>query len=277
MDDETGGVASEAETDDAARDAAKEAAAFSLALTPGLFMERIRGRDAATLGLVFSELHELGARAWMGMALVIAEAQSQAGYGDDALGAISTEFGIHKHYAAKLGRLAREVLIPRIEQVGPTTEFQLAEQAWYQVAIEAAPKESIPPVEVLGRLEERKSQDVKYSARRAREEYELGDEGKTISEGGSVGRLLARLAKVEDSALDDWLAEAGGKQIAKERARVFDAFVVVNRALELFKAKFPLPGDEPATPEDDAAGADDGPEPTDDDLAQDENPNGAAR
>ena len=214
-----------------------EMSTIEAALSPARIAASIKGRTNEELVELFGEAKRLGARAWMAAALLIAEAQARAGYGDDALGHIASAFGIHRAHAGRLGKIARETILPRIAAQGDDAVFELDSQSFYRLAVEAAPIEKLPPAEVLEKLEHRVAEDPSISARRLRAEYGLSDddEGSTTSEAPAFDRLLGKLSRTEDSVIDEWVSHA---DVKVKLSRVQDAFTAIDRALRGLRERF---------------------------------------
>jgi PAS domain-containing protein len=109
-------------------------------------------------------------------------------------------FRLHRSRIARLGRIYREAIRPRIES-STQARFPLAEQAWYEIATEASGPLGRSTVALIAEAEERKRADPRYSTRRWK-----ADLGITSAAPGSVKlrALLVRLVGVEDDAVEEF-------------------------------------------------------------------------
>ena len=215
-----------------ATNTAQALANWSRALDPVQLDSSLAKLSLDELGVVYREAVDLGQRAWMALACCVGRAQEAAGYGDAALEQLAEHFGAHRGTIGRLGKIYRDLLLPRI--AAGQSDFVLAEKDYYLVAAEAAGALGRSPVALLEQAEEAKLRDPSYSARRFREELDVGDEGSTVSEMPKLRRLIKRLASVEDSAIDELINVAG----RGDYELIADAFVAIERALVGVKARF---------------------------------------
>jgi len=106
--------------------------------------------------------------------------------------------------------------------------------------VEQAPKVARQAIELLEYAEDQRTANKSYSIRDFKEdiaaEISGGNEGSTSSEAPKIDRLLGRIAKVEDSAIDDWAAWARSQDDVRKRIqRVEDALSAVDRAVQLMR------------------------------------------
>src|SRR4029453_2127031 len=169
-------------------------------LDPVAVDQHLRGADLTTIASVFEHARGRGQRAWMTMAVCVGRAQAQGDRGDAVIERMAELFRLHRSRIARLGRIYREAIRPRIES-STQARFPLAEQAWYEIATEASGPLGRSTVALLAEAEERKRADPRYSTRRWK-----ADLGITSAAPGSVKlrALLVRLVGVEDDAVEEF-------------------------------------------------------------------------
>jgi PAS domain S-box-containing protein len=169
-------------------------------LDPIAVDEYLRGADLGTIAQVFERARGRGQRAWMTMAVCVGQAQAQGDRGDAVIERMAELFRLHRSRIARLGRIYREAIRPRLES-STQPSFPLAEQAWYEIATEASGPLGRSTVALLVDAEERKRADPRYSTRRWK-----SDLGITNAETGStkLRALLVRLVGVEDDAVEEF-------------------------------------------------------------------------
>jgi PAS domain S-box-containing protein len=169
-------------------------------LDPVAVDRHLQGADLAAIATVFERARGRGQRAWMTMAVCVGRAQAQGGRGDAVIERMADIFHLHRSRIARLGRIYREVIRPRLES-SSAPSFSLAEQAWYEIATEASGPLGRSTIDLLAEAEERKRADPRYSTRRWK-----SDLGITAADAGSVKLrgLLVRLVGVEDDAVEEF-------------------------------------------------------------------------
>jgi PAS domain-containing protein len=169
-------------------------------LDPVAVDRHLRGADLALIASVFERARGRGQRAWMTMAVCVGRAQAQGGRGDAVIERMAELFRLHRSRIARLGRIYREALLPRLEGAG-TPIFPLAEQAWYEIATEAAGPLGRSALALLAEAEERKRSDPRYSTRRWKSDLGITS---ADTESAKLRALLVRLAGVEDDAVEEF-------------------------------------------------------------------------
>lgn len=169
-------------------------------LDPVAVDRHLRGADLAMIASVFERARGRGQRAWMTMAVCVGRAQAQGGRGDAVIERMAELFRLHRSRIARLGRIYREALLPRLEGTSAPT-FPLAEQAWYEIATEAAGPLGRPALALLAEAEERKGADPRYSTRRWKSDLGITN---ADSESAKLRALLVRLTDVEDDAVEEF-------------------------------------------------------------------------
>lgn len=203
-------------------------AAAERSLNPALVLQQLEGKSIDELVATFREAKDLGARAWMTMALCVSSAQRQAGYGDGALESLAKSFDIHRGTAGVLGQIGRDILEKRVTDEGSAVLFPLTQQAWYALAVKAAAKVEKPAVELLAEAESR-IDEKGFSARKWGEELGVSDDdGSTTSAGASLGRWIARSSKYDDDDADDYAASVDAKGLTA----IAEALALVQRVHE---------------------------------------------
>ena len=94
-------------------------------LDPVAVDRHLRGADLALIANVFERARGRGQRAWMTMAVCVGRAQAQGGRGDAVIERMAELFRLHRSRIARLGRIYREALLPRLESTSTPT-FPLA-------------------------------------------------------------------------------------------------------------------------------------------------------
>lgn len=191
-------------------------------LDPFAVSRLLRGADLERIAQVFEQARARGQRAWMTMAVCVGEAQEAAGRGDAVIERMASLFGLHRSRIARLGRIYREALRPRLA-AGPPASFPLAEQAWYEIATEAAGPLGRDVLDLLGEAEERKRTDPRYSTRRWKADLGIAP---SSAASGQLGALLVRLAGIEDDAVEEF---ARG-DVDRNRDLLEAAALVIDRA-----------------------------------------------
>lgn len=189
-------------------------------LDPCAMDRDLRGADIQTISVVFERARSRGQRAWMTMAVCVGHAQAQAGRGDAVIERMADLFGLHRSRIARLGRIYREALLPRLE-AEETPRFPLAEQAWYEIATEAALPLGRSASDLLAEAERRKREDPRYSTRR----WKL-DLGITSADPDStkLRGLLLRLIGVEDDVVEEFAQQGldGNRELLQAASRILD-------------------------------------------------------
>lgn len=179
---------------------------------PAKVDEMLEGRTVEELGAFFRSARDLGARAWMSMAIAVGHAQASSDYGDGALDTLSQHFGLHRSRIARLGKIYREIIKPRIEESGDAATFPIGEQSFFEVACEAAPIVARSPVEILAEAEDAKAEDPRYSVRRMREDLGLVEDDTVAGDAKKTLALLVKLAATRDETVNAILREMDGEK-----------------------------------------------------------------
>ncbi len=182
-------------------DSEREAEALGDRLLDPVAVSRLlHGADLGQIAAIFAKARARGQRAWMTMAVCVGEAQDAAGRGDAIIERMASLFGLHRSRIARLGRIYREALRPRLTAGAPAS-FPLAEQAWYEIATEAAGPLGRSVLDLLREAEDRKRLDPRYSTRRWKADLGIASPTSTT---GQLGALLVRLAGIEDDAVEEF-------------------------------------------------------------------------
>lgn len=188
---------------------------------------------------VFDSLRVCAANYLVGTAICVGRAIEAAGYGDRAGDELARAWDVSRSTIYRLAKVYREIVRPRLDAQGANAAFILDESTFYVVAVEQAPKLSRPAIELLEYAEDQRTANKSYSIRDFKDDIAAeigGDQGSTSSEAPKIDRLLGRIAKVEDSDIDDWVAWARSQNDVRKRIqRVEDALSAVDRAVQLMR------------------------------------------
>lgn len=188
--------------------------------------------------VVFDSLRVCAANYLVGTAICVGRAIDAAGYGDKAGDELARAWDTSRSTIYRLAKIYREIVRPRLDAQGANACFVLDESTFYIVAVEQAPKVERPAIELLEHAEEQRTANKSYSIRDFRDDIAAeigGDQGSTSSDAPKVDRLIGRIAKVEDSEIDDWVAWARSTDPRKRLRRVEDALTAVDRAVQLLR------------------------------------------
>jgi len=188
---------------------------------------------------VYDSLRICAANYLIGTAICVGRAIDAAGYGDRAGDELARAWDVSRATIYRLAKIYRDIVRPRLDAQGANAAFVLDESTFYVVAVEQAPKVERPAIELLEYAEEQRTANKSYSIRDFKDDIAAeigGDQGSTSSEAPKIDRLLGRIAKVEDSDIDDWVAWARSQDDVRKRIqRVEDALSAVDRAVQLMR------------------------------------------
>ena len=189
---------------------------------------------------VYDSLRICAANYLIGTAICVGRAIESSAYGDRAGDELARAWDVSRATIYRLAKIYREIVRPRLDAQGADATFVLDESTFYVVAVEQAPKVARQAIELLEYAEDQRTANKSYSIRDFKEdiaaEISGGNEGSTSSEAPKIDRLLGRMAKVEDSAIDDWAQWARSQDDVRKRIqRAEDALTAVDRAVQLMR------------------------------------------
>lgn len=175
---------------------------------------------------LFHQLSSTVVLAWAGRALCALRIVDAAGHGERGLEAAAELLGLSRGHTGKLVQAARVVR----EKLAAGGAFELEEAAWYQIAAQVASEEK-PAIEYLGEAEARHAEDPTFTPSQwKRELTETADEGSTTAEDGKLWRTVSKLAKFEDSEIDEAVKYAA--DVRRRLAIAEDAASAIGRVVE---------------------------------------------
>lgn len=187
-------------------------------INPAFLVHQLHDADVTAIADVFIEARSLGARAWMATSVCAGLAQARASRGDRVLDDLSRLFNLHRSRIARLGAIYRKLLLPRIEEQGEAATFILAEQAWYEIAVEAADALGRDPMELLEEAEEEKLANPRFSTRKWKERLGLCEHGAMANK---LRTVLVRLAGIEDDVIEAFRGDPD-RELLERAADVID-------------------------------------------------------
>jgi hypothetical protein len=221
--------------------AALVAAEAERAIDPVVVDQQLSGASPDECRRVFDSLRVCAANYLVGTAICVGRAIESAGYGDKAGDELARAWEVSRSTIYRLAKIYREIVRPRLDAQGPDATFVLDESTFYVVAVEQAPKVDRAAIELLEHAEEQRTANKSYSIRDFKDDIaaEIGgspDEGSTSSEAPKVDRLLGKVAKLEDSSIDEWAAWARSSQDVRAKIRrCEEALSAVDRAVQMMR------------------------------------------
>lgn len=154
------------------------------------------------LVIAFGHLRDAGRKAFLGLAIVVGIAQERAEKGDCVLDRLSQALGRHRSRIAVLGQIYRQIVKPRILELGEKTEFLVDDAVYFETAVRFAGRNAFGnanALELLSIAEDAKMSDSSFSGRRFIESIALDPE---VTEGSltlstkKISRAMEGLQRV---------------------------------------------------------------------------------
>ena len=207
---------------------AERLAFFETIINPIQVKDALYGANVETISEAFKQVRTVFQGSWMSMAVCVGLAQEKAGVGEKVSEELSKVFEMHKSRISRLGKIYREIILPRFEERGGNTEFFIKEISYYEAAADAATRTGKKAIDLLEHAEEQKILDSKYSVRKFRDD--IKEEGPDVFQkglttiAGEFANKLHAISEVEDDVLDTFLGNLanpdGWKNIAKKVSEI---------------------------------------------------------
>lgn len=207
---------------------AERLAFFETIINPIQVKDALRGADVATISEAFKQVRTVFQGSWMSMAVCVGLAQEKAGVGEKVSEELAKVFEMHKSRISRLGKIYREIILPRFEERGGNTEFFIKEISYYEAAADAATRTGKRAIDLLEHAEEQKILDSKYSVRKFRDD--IKEEGPDVFQkglttlAGDFANKLFSISEVEDDVIETFLLNLanpkGWKSVAKKVAQI---------------------------------------------------------
>lgn len=203
---------------------AERLAFFEKIINPIQVKEALSSASVETISDAFKQVRVVFQGSWMSMAVCVGLAQEKAGVGEKVSDELSRVFEMHKSRISRLGKIYREILLPRFEERGSDAEFFIKEISYYEAAADAATRTGKKAIDLLEHAEEQKILNSKYSVRKFRDE--IKEEGPDVfSKGvntlaGEFANKLFEVSEVQEDVLDAFIGNLanpkGWKSVIKK-------------------------------------------------------------
>lgn len=203
---------------------AERLAFFEKIINPIQVKEALSSASVETISDAFKQVRVVFQGSWMSMAVCVGLAQEKAGVGEKVSDELSKVFEMHKSRISRLGKIYREILLPRFEERGSDAEFFIKEISYYEAAADAATRTGKKAIDLLEYAEEQKILNSKYSVRKFRDE--IKEEGPDVfSKGvntlaGEFANKLFEVSEVQEDVLDAFIGNLanpkGWKSVVKK-------------------------------------------------------------
>ena len=193
-------------------------------INPVEVKESLDGPTVETIAEAFRQVRDVFQGSWMSMAVCVGLAQDRAGPGEAVTEELAKLFEMHKSRISRLGKIYREILLPRFEQMGKSAKFYLKEISFYETAADAATRTGESAIKLLELAEENKLNNPKYSVRKFRDDIKLDNGGKyekgAMSLALDFANSISEIATTPDDVIATFLENAvnpeGWVEIAKK-------------------------------------------------------------
>ena len=180
----------------------------------------------------FKQVRDVFQGSWMSMAVCVGLAQEKAGPGEAVTEELARLFEMHKSRISRLGKIYREILLPRFQEMGPDAKFYLKEISFYEVAADAATRTGESAIKLLEIAEENKINNPKYSVRKFRDEVSVESNSKyekgAMALAADFAHNLSEIATAPDDVIAAFLENAvnadGWIQIA-QRMKIISSHI----------------------------------------------------
>lgn len=174
--------------------------------------ESLSSATVETIAEAFKQVRDVFQGSWMSMAVCVGLAQEKAGPGEAVTEELAKMFEMHKSRISRLGKIYREILLPRFEQMGKDAKFYIKEISFYEAAADAATRTGESAISLLEIAEENKINNPKYSVRKFRDEIKL-ESGDKYSKGAmslalDFANSLSEIATTPDDVIATFLENA---------------------------------------------------------------------
>ena len=181
-------------------------------INPVEVKDSLSSATVETIAEAFKQVRDVFQGSWMSMAVCVGMAQEKAGPGEAVTEDLARLFEMHKSRISRLGKIYREILLPRFELLGKDAKFYIKEISFYEAAVDAATRTGQPAIELLEIAEENKINNPKYSVRKFRDEIKLDGGGKyekgAISLAVDFANSLSEIATTPDDVIATFLENA---------------------------------------------------------------------
>lgn len=189
---------------------AERLAFFETIINPMQVKDALSGASVGTISEAFKQVRTVFQGSWMSMAVCVGLAQEKAGVGEKVSEELAKVFEMHKSRISRLGKIYREIIVPRFEERGSDAEFFIKEISYYEAAADAATRTGKKAIDLLEHAEEQKILNSKYSVRKFRDD--IKEEGPDVFQkglstlAGEFANKLYEVSSVEDDVLEAFLA-----------------------------------------------------------------------
>ena len=181
-------------------------------INPVEVKEALGSATVETIAEAFKQVRDVFQGSWMSMAVCVGLAQEKAGPGESVTEELAKMFEMHKSRISRLGKIYREILLPRFEELGKDAKFYLKEISFYEAAADAATRTGEPAIKLLEIAEENKINNPKYSVRKFRDEIKLENNSKyekgAMSLALDFANSLSEIATTPDDVIATFLENA---------------------------------------------------------------------